>query len=69
MRVTDERGHFQGRAFYSDKSQIAIRLLTREGRARLTARFSPNAFAARLPYRKIVVENTDASRLVYGEAD
>ncbi|HEY2108587.1 MAG TPA: hypothetical protein VGH17_01730, partial [Candidatus Acidoferrales bacterium] len=22
VRLTDERGHFQGRAFYSDKSQI-----------------------------------------------
>ena len=30
VRITDERGRFQGRAFYSDKLQIAIRLLTRE---------------------------------------
>ena len=30
VRVTDDRGRFQGRAFYSDKSQIAIRLLTRD---------------------------------------
>ena len=30
VRLTDERGNFQGRAFYSDKSQISIRLLTRE---------------------------------------
>ena len=30
VRLTDERGRFQGRAFYSDKSQIAVRLLTRE---------------------------------------
>ena len=29
VRVTDERGRYHGRAFYSDKSQIAVRLLTR----------------------------------------
>ena len=68
VRLTDERGRFQGRAFYSDKSQIAVRLLTREDvpidRAFFTERIR-NAAA----YRKIVVENTDAFRLVYGEAD
>src|SRR5690242_21007096 len=30
VRLLDERGRFQGRAFHSDKSQIALRLLTRE---------------------------------------
>jgi 23S rRNA (cytosine1962-C5)-methyltransferase len=30
VRLTDDRGRFHGRAFYSDKSQIAIRLLTRD---------------------------------------
>ena len=68
VRVTDERGHLHGRAFYSDKSQIAIRLLTHKDvpvdRAFFTERLR-NAAA----YRKIVVENTDAFRLVYGEAD
>jgi 23S rRNA (cytosine1962-C5)-methyltransferase len=68
VRLTDDRGRFQGRAFYSDKSQIAIRLLTREDvpidRAFFTERIR-NAAA----YRKIVVENTEAFRLVYGEAD
>ncbi|HEV3482650.1 MAG TPA: hypothetical protein VGR97_10025, partial [Candidatus Acidoferrales bacterium] len=29
VRLSDDRGRFQGRAFYSDKSQISIRLLTR----------------------------------------
>jgi 23S rRNA (cytosine1962-C5)-methyltransferase len=68
VRIADDRGRFQGRAFYSDKSQIAIRLLTHEDvpidRAFFTERIR-NAAA----YRKIVVENTDAFRLVYGEAD
>jgi 23S rRNA (cytosine1962-C5)-methyltransferase len=68
VRLTDERGRHQGRAFYSDKSQIAVRLLTREDvpvdRAFLTERIRRAA-----AYRKTVVDNTDTYRLVYGEAD
>ncbi len=68
VRLTDERGRYQGRAFYSDKSQIAVRLLTREDvpvdRAFFTERIRHAA-----AYRKMVVENTDAYRLIYGEAD
>ncbi|HSY59225.1 MAG TPA: class I SAM-dependent rRNA methyltransferase, partial [Terriglobales bacterium] len=68
VRVTDERGHFHGRAFYSDKSQIAIRLLTHKDVAVDRAFFTERLRHA-AAYRKIVVENTDAFRLVYGEAD
>ena len=68
MRLTDERGNFHGRAFYSDKSQIAIRLLTREDVAIDRAFFTERMRHA-AAYRKIVVENTEAFRLVYGEAD
>jgi 23S rRNA (cytosine1962-C5)-methyltransferase len=68
VRLTDERGNFCGRAFYSDKSQISIRLLTREDvpidRTFLAARIRRAA-----AYRKLVVENSDACRLVYSEAD
>jgi 23S rRNA (cytosine1962-C5)-methyltransferase len=68
VRLTDERGRYQGRAFYSDKSQIAVRLLTREDipvdRVFLTERIRRAA-----AYRKIVVENTETYRLIYGEAD
>jgi 23S rRNA (cytosine1962-C5)-methyltransferase len=67
VRVMDERGRFHGRAFYSDKSQIAVRLLTRENvpvdRAFFTERLRRAA-----AYRETVVENTDAYRLVHGEA-
>jgi 23S rRNA (cytosine1962-C5)-methyltransferase len=68
IRLADERGRFQGRAFYSDKSQIAIRLLTREDVPIDRAFFSERIRSA-AAYRKIVVENTDAFRLIYGEAD
>ena len=68
VRLTDERGRYHGRAFYSDKSQIAVRLLTREDvpvdRAFLTERIRRAA-----AYRKTVVENTETYRLIYGEAD
>jgi 23S rRNA (cytosine1962-C5)-methyltransferase len=68
VRVADERGRLHGRAFYSDKSQIAVRLLTRENvpvdRAFFTERLRRAAV-----YRETVVENTDAYRLVHGEAD
>jgi 23S rRNA (cytosine1962-C5)-methyltransferase len=68
VRLTDERGRFHGRAFYSDKSQISVRLLTREDvpadRAFFTERLRRAA-----AYRKFVVENSEACRLVYSEAD
>ncbi len=68
VRVMDERGRLHGRAFYSDKSQIAVRLLTRENvpvdRAFFTERLRRAA-----AYRETMVENTDAYRLVHGEAD
>ena len=68
VRLVDERGNFAGRAFYSDKSQICLRLLTREDvpidRAFLTARIRRAS-----AYRDRVVENSDAYRLVYSEAD
>jgi 23S rRNA (cytosine1962-C5)-methyltransferase len=68
VRVTDERGRFHGRAFYSDKSQIAIRLLTHHN-----VPVDRDFFVERLrragAFRQTVVENTEAYRLVYGEAD
>lgn len=68
VRLADERGHFQGRALYSDKSQISIRLLTREDvpvdRAFFTERLRRAA-----EFRRRVVENSDSYRLVYGDGD
>ncbi len=68
VRLTDERGRFQGRAFYSDKSQIAVRLLTREDRPVDRAFFTERIQQA-IAYRARVVENSDAFRVVYSEAD
>ena len=68
VRVTDERGRYHGRAFYSDKSQISVRLLTREDVA-INRAFFAERISQSAAYRKTVVENTDAYRLIYGEAD
>jgi 23S rRNA (cytosine1962-C5)-methyltransferase len=68
VKLQDDRRRFQGRAFYSDKSQISIRLLTRDDvpvdRAFLAARL-----AQAEAYRKLVVENSEAYRVVYSEGD
>jgi len=68
VRLKDDRGRFQGRAFYSDKSQISVRLLTRDDvpvdRAFFVARL-----AQAESYRKMVVENSEAYRVAYSEGD
>jgi len=68
VRLSDERGRFHGRAFYSDKSQIAVRLLTHDDRPVDRAFFTERLRRA-AEYRRLIVENTDAYRLVYSEAD
>jgi 23S rRNA (cytosine1962-C5)-methyltransferase len=68
VRLVDERGRFHGRAFYSDKSQIAIRLLTREDLP-VDRAFFAHRLQQAAAYRKVVVDDTEAYRLVYSEAD
>jgi 23S rRNA (cytosine1962-C5)-methyltransferase len=68
VRVTDDRGHFQGYAFYSDKSQISVRLLTRED-VPINREFFTERIQRAAAYRKLVVENSEAFRLVYSEGD
>ena len=68
VHLTDERGRFQGRAFYSDKSQIAIRLLRREDvsidRAFFTERIATPPHTA-----KSLSRTRMPFGLSYGEAD
>ena len=68
VRVTDERGRLVGRAFWSDKSQIALRLLTRHDE-RVDRAFFERRIRAAGELRSRVVEDTDAWRVVYGEGD
>ena len=68
VRVADEKGRPVGRALWSDRSQIALRFLTRRDEPVDRAFFAARIRAA-AEYRRVVVEDTDCCRLVFGEAD
>ena len=68
VRVTDESGNFVGRAFFSNRSQITLRLLTRDDVA-IDRNFLAGRILGAIEYRKCVVADTDAYRVIYGESD
>src|ERR1700687_5164838 len=68
VRVLDQRGKFLGMALYSSSSQIAIRMISHGSVADLPALVAERIRAA-IAYRKELVSNTDAYRLVFSEAD
>src|ERR1700724_3877132 len=68
VRVFDQRGKFLGTALYSSSSQIAIRMISHGSVADLPALVAERIRAA-IAYRKKLVSNTDAYRVVFSEAD
>ena len=68
VRLFDERGRYHGRAFYSDRSQISIRLVTSDD-VEVDREFLRQRLLAAAEFRKRVVADSEAYRLVYGEAD
>jgi 23S rRNA (cytosine1962-C5)-methyltransferase len=68
VRVLDPRGKFLGTALYSSSSQIAIRMISHGSVADLPALVAERIRAA-IGYRKDLVANTDAYRIVFSEAD
>ena len=68
VRVLDPRGKFLGTALYSSSSQIAIRMISHGSVADLPALVAERIRAA-IAYRKGLVRNTDACRIVFSEAD
>ena len=68
VRVMDERGRFLGRAFYSDRSQISIRLVTHED-VEIDRAFLRTRLRQAADFRKRTVGSSEVFRLVYGEAD
>jgi 23S rRNA (cytosine1962-C5)-methyltransferase len=68
VQVSDERRRFLGIAWYSSASQIAIRLLSREPVVDVDTLLRLRLQDA-IAYRKLVVRDTDAYRLVFSEAD
>jgi 23S rRNA (cytosine1962-C5)-methyltransferase len=68
VRVFDSRGKFLGSALYSSSSQIAIRMISHGSVADLPALVAERIRAA-IAYRKELVSDSDAYRLVFSEAD
>jgi 23S rRNA (cytosine1962-C5)-methyltransferase len=68
VRVLDSRGKFLGTALYSSSSQIAIRMISHGSVADLPALVGERIRAA-IGYRKNLVADTDAYRIVFSEAD
>src|SRR5215469_16288432 len=68
IRVVNLRGKFLGTALYSNSSQIAIRMISREPVADLPALISERIRAA-IAYRRELVTDSNAYRLVFSEAD
>lgn len=68
VSVHDRRKRFLGQALYSSKSQIALRLLTREKRP-IDRAFVAGRIQAAAAYRRQIVQDSDACRLVASEGD
>src|SRR5271165_3464977 len=70
IQVRDERGRQLGSAFYSDASQIAIRLLSNE---EVTEERLPpllrQRIATAVQFRQQIARDTDSYRVVFSEAD
>jgi 23S rRNA (cytosine1962-C5)-methyltransferase len=68
VRVQDSRGKFLGTALYSSSSQIAIRMIS-HGSVNDLPGLVVDRIRAAVAYRKDLVANTDAYRIVFSEAD
>ncbi|MGB8013146.1 MAG: class I SAM-dependent rRNA methyltransferase [Terriglobales bacterium] len=68
VRVQDQRGKFLGTALYSSSSQIAIRMISHGSVDDLPALVADRISAA-IAYRKDLVRDTNAYRIVFSEAD
>jgi 23S rRNA (cytosine1962-C5)-methyltransferase len=68
VAVADPAGRFLGQAFYSAASRIALRFLT-SGDEPVDRAFWEKRLQQALEYRRRVVAETDACRLIYGESD
>ncbi|HET9328338.1 MAG TPA: class I SAM-dependent rRNA methyltransferase [Candidatus Eisenbacteria bacterium] len=68
VEVYDSRGAFLGRAYYNRRSLICARLLTR-GRDEIDLDFFVKRLERALQYRRAVVPDAEALRLVHSESD
>jgi 23S rRNA (cytosine1962-C5)-methyltransferase len=63
-----KKGEFLAQGFYSDRSKIAFRLVSRSQEP-VGPNFWKDRVAKAFRYRQAVVKATDAYRLIYGESD
>lgn len=68
VAVADPQGRFLGQAFYSAASRIALRLVTYTDEV-VDGKFWEVRLSRALAWRERVVRDTEAYRLIYGEAD
>lgn len=68
VRVVDRRGNFLGRAFYNPRSQISLRVITREDEA-IDRSWFRNRINKAIAYRDSLQIDADAYRLLHSEAD
>ncbi len=66
--ICDVKGKFYGKAFYSDKSQIALRLVTTSDET-VNREFWLNRLKMAISLREKTVSDTEVCRLVNGEGD
>lgn len=66
--VQDQRGRFLGSALYSSASQIAVRMFSRQPVPDLPTLLRERIRQA-IEYRKLVVRDSDAYRVVFSEGD
>lgn len=68
VRVADDKGRFLGKAFYSSRSQIAVRLITRDDVA-IDEEYLRARLRCAAAYRTQICGRSTAYRLFYGESD
>ena len=68
VAVYNKKGHCVGRAFFSDRSQISLRFLSRED-IPINREFLEKRLLQASELRQRVVKNSDVYRLVHAEAD
>ena len=68
LAVRDHKGRFLGRAYVNRRSEIVARMLTDRKEA-IDEGFFRRRIEAAIAYRKVVVHDTDAYRVIFSEGD
>ena len=69
VSITDHRGQFLAKGYYNPRSQISVRVLTYNEAEEIDQAFFTKKVREAWEYRQRVVDDTNACRLIYGEAD